>query len=827
MIKKYIRLIMIMFIIFLYRNWIFSFDLITHGDRWYISSLLNWHYDPYIRRSVFTKGSILLDISQFSRFFYWFLWKLWLDYSLAERVIFLWPCIILSVAWFYKLGKYIFKSDIAWFFASIVFCFNTYILTLQTWHITLMTAFSVFPWIFLAYDQFLLKRNLKNMLYSILLFLVSFWYEPRSAYIIAIILVFYTIYTLLKGSKINVWIWVVGIVIMILCNIWRYLPLSHSLWDISNNEIFNRWLFGSSFFNLLYSFTLHHPFWSWWQMMIFKNQAIPLYFWLIPVFAFWWFITNRKNPYMYFFTLISLLGIFLSKQEAQPFMGVYQWLYIHFPWFNAFREASKFYFLIAIWYSVMIWWFVDWIWKSSKIAKYIKYVCIGSIALIFLWNTKPLITGEIWSLFVWRHMPQDYSVLNKFLETSSLYGRTMSMPRDSRWISYSNDLPKLSLIDELLGTYKDSWYTWKNTIDQIESFMKMTWADYLLDTSSIRYVILPMVDFENDDDFFADYGDPYDDPRNSSKLLLDQVKKESKVRSLKLYTKYYSILKNTSYLREIDIWTKEVKIFENIWYMPLISTTSQTTYNFINPTKYNIVINIPRSSTGQELRFLQTMHPERKLYPWVSIDNCTQTLTTSGWMEYDDVMQPMIYMTRAWDTINSIQQTHQLTWSQLVDYNTGVSWLRYKPYNTILKSWMILIVGYSDEANSTWSTTECIWSWATFFQWNELHYITEQPLRENTHHKIYNYANARTIDLSQKFINSKDWSTWTYLQKWLKEWRITTNPDWSYNVALTLYFRPQSRFYLWLMISWATLVVILCLLWWYSIRKLKQPLTLD
>lgn len=57
---------------------------------------------------------------------------------------------------------------------------------------------------------------------------------------------------------------------------------------------------------------------------------------------------------MQFFAVLALLGIFLSKQVAPPGGFVYKLLFDHFPGFSAFREASKFYVLIAMSYSVMI-----------------------------------------------------------------------------------------------------------------------------------------------------------------------------------------------------------------------------------------------------------------------------------------------------------------------------------------------------------------------------------------------------------------------------------------------------------------------------------------
>jgi len=75
---------------------------------------------------------------------------------------------------------------------------------------------------------------------------------------------------------------------------------------------------------------------------------------------------GRKNKDVVFFGVVALIGILLSKQVDDPFPGLYPWLFKNVPGFNAFREASKFYFLIALGYSVLIGSFVDWLWKWAQ-----------------------------------------------------------------------------------------------------------------------------------------------------------------------------------------------------------------------------------------------------------------------------------------------------------------------------------------------------------------------------------------------------------------------------------------------------------------------------
>ncbi|NCU42685.1 MAG: hypothetical protein EOM19_08355 [Candidatus Moranbacteria bacterium] len=74
----------------------------------------------------------------------------------------------------------------------------------------------------------------------------------------------------------------------------------------------------------------------------------------------------KKREYILFFALVALVGMLLGKQVSEPFPTLYNWLYETFPGFNAFREASKFYVLIALGYAVGIASLVDWLLPPSR-----------------------------------------------------------------------------------------------------------------------------------------------------------------------------------------------------------------------------------------------------------------------------------------------------------------------------------------------------------------------------------------------------------------------------------------------------------------------------
>ena len=93
-----------------------------------------------------------------------------------------------------------------------------------------------------------------------------------------------------------------------------------------------------------------------------------------------------------------------------------------------------------------------------------------------------------------------------------------------------------------------------------------------------------------------------------------------------------------------------------------------------------------------------------------------------------------------------------------------------------------------------------------FFEGEELSYLWKQPVFEDSHKLVYDYANQWTID--PEYIKAN------FDKSYYKE-----NPDGSIDIELTLYFKPQSYFYLGIIISGTTLILCLGYLGYAFYRK--------
>jgi len=623
--KRNIILFLILFFVlsFVYRIWIFSNQTLTNGDWVYflketMSTLRIYYFSTWLGDGL---GRFLIDASQAPTYaMYGVLAKyLNFDYSLSERLVHMWPILIFGTTGLFFLLNHFFKNRIAILVGIIVYMFNTYMLIYETGFLTLSVAIALIPLILFLFIKSLETGNLKWLFLTILVSFIQGAYEFREFYITSLILFSYLVFFVVFMDK-KKWVKAIYYTIILfiflgLSNIFWILPLFVTK-DIAINSLLTRGLFGNEFTNVLYSFTLFHSFWTGTKLAVFNPQQIPSYFWLIPIFAFLGLLLNRKNKNILFFGFIALVGIFLTKQVGHPFSGVYPWLYVHFPGFGAFREASKFYPLIAIGYAVLIGGFVNWIWENwdnTKIKKYFTYIVITVITLIFVWNTKPFITGEIGTLFVQRNIPNDYLIVKDFILKQENYFRTLSAPRYSRWNIYTNIHPEISLIDIINSDWK-SYINSKYSNTQkyfyaqaMLSLFNVQHANNLLDIGSIKYVYVPLEDKSNDDDFFVFYG--------------------------KTRNYYIEELGKISWLHKINIGTRDIAVYENFNYRPHIYTTNnqesinnnqpftKIDYRFVNPTEYKF--SIKNVAEPFYLNFSESFHPQWSLrigsFSWVDV----------------------------------------------------------------------------------------------------------------------------------------------------------------------------------------------------------------
>ncbi|GFP32808.1 hypothetical protein HKBW3S42_01116, partial [Candidatus Hakubella thermalkaliphila] len=238
-----------------------------------------------------------------------------------------------------------------------------------------------------------------------------------------------------------------------------------------------------------------------------------------------------------------------------PLPDLYRWLYENFPGFNLFRYADKFYLIIALSYSVLIGYTTNAFFERLKEQhrNAAAHILLIVVCFLALWNAKPLLTKEIGTLFVPQTIPEDYLVLKDYVYEQGEYFRTLWVPGGHRFGFFNFNHPALSTVTQIQSSWRQYMPTEKSkrytsVEEQIVSILEQPYSNFLLDSASVKYIILPSDPL---DEIYRYYGS-----RDYFKSSLEKV----------------------PYFERVDIGTKEVLIYNNDGYKPRIYIPSSALY---------------------------------------------------------------------------------------------------------------------------------------------------------------------------------------------------------------------------------------------------------
>lgn len=532
--------------VIVYWRWFFTLNIFAWGDwgyqnREFIRQLF-WIPQAWHREFL---GMVDIGLPQYliARLFYAAAAQI-VPFVLYDRLVFLWPCVLLPAFSIFLLVKKVTKNAFSGFTGVLVYAFNSYILTLNTGELTLSTAYALGPFLLIFFQQSLEKLSLRSVIYAALIGLLVIGYDPRGFYLVVFILLLYFSYFFILNPQARVKS------VMLLGTFFSIILLSNLYWIIAFSQTVSSYV-GIAINTTIvgqYSYILPRPlllFSPWWSggngRDVSAIQPIPWYFWSIPLFAFLGFWVNRKRSVVIFWAFVALIGIFLTKSLGEPFNAIYPWLYAHIPGFNAFRDAAKFYYLICISYSVLIGCFVSWLLSARYFSTWVKILVILIISGVFLFNAQFVMRGEIGHLMTPRHIPGDYLVLRNYILKQNNFMRVLYIPEFPRWIFRDVDHRALGL-EMLLGSNWKSLDDYNkigpdySLYDDLTGMFKKQSSHELLNAWSIKYVVVALEDRENEETMY---------PKNVHP------------------SEFISFFDTLPYLKRIFIGTKQLVVYEN------------------------------------------------------------------------------------------------------------------------------------------------------------------------------------------------------------------------------------------------------------------------
>ncbi|HKU18913.1 MAG TPA: hypothetical protein VJP80_06605 [Candidatus Saccharimonadales bacterium] len=586
-------------------HWLFDPRVFTSGDWWFISLQKYrdfvsfspiWVTDGFGGTSA-TPGFYLI------RFFEGVLTLAGSSFAFNEKLFFFVPITFVGTFGTYLFLRQYFKEWLS-FVGAIVFAFNTAMLFNYAGALTIAVADALTPITLYCFRRLLVSpRNPRLLWASAFLFAIMSAYEVRIALLVLAMaggLVLYN--TLMTGRKweyLRERLWPLakfGLVLTALQAFWLLPYIVGSRAGVTFSNLLGQSLF-VSFSNVQNALTLYHPFWTGARPATFVVQQIPLYAWLIPLAAFGGLLFRRQRVHkeVGYWALLGVVGLFLVKQVNQPLVEAYPWLFAHIPGFAAFREASKFYLLIALSYAVLIPYTLagckQWLerhvhWRPVRVpTSLVLYIALSvGVVLLFAVNMLPLLTGSLRTLYIPRQMPNDYATLNTFVGKQTGYFRLLWMPTVPRWAAQTSVHPSLSATNVSQGAWLTSLST--NNLgagatlrDKAGNMFSQMTSNSFLDRASVKYVVVPLRDTANEDDFIRNYGD-------DRQYFINQLTK-------------------ATYLRRVNIGTAQLAVYENTGYQPHVSTAAEVQdFALSADTPFNSLYGFTMQQLGQPFNFI-------------------------------------------------------------------------------------------------------------------------------------------------------------------------------------------------------------------------------
>jgi len=628
--KNYVPIFLIVLSCIVYNHFLFNTNLLFFDD-------FDFHYKESLEEYPLYPRSWLMNsnlgVPYIQKFMYpldllsGVLARSGLSWNIIERILYFWPLIFLGPLFSYLFFKEILKSEIGAGLGSMIFTYNSYFMVaLYFGFFGVLISQLLTPLFLLLFLRSLKKRKIWYSLIAGISGLIITMYDFRTFYIIGLASVSYVMLYLLSLDRTSVK--------KIIARHWFYFLLPFLITVVLNSF----WLLNFFITYNDYSVALDRGLWSVWGYKLINSLSlfhphyvfgdavggrvspdvfgIKTYFWIVPILAFCTLALYKRDKKVCFIGLLTLLFIFISKQTSPPFSNLYVYLYNYIPGFNAFRESGKFYFIVALGYSLLIGFLIVYISRRGRgiVDKFIIIIIVFVFSLSMYLNVKHLILG-VDPIFKPKNIPADYQIFNDYVLNQPEYFSTLWIPNASKqWADeYSDNKPSLGLVslirdwhwkDFVSHNYKNGNFA-RN--DEVVNILNQQYSNGLLDASSVKYVAIQLNDPELTESFIdlaLMHGDP---------------------------DYFYNVLQRLPYLKEIDIGTNEISIFENEGFKPLLYKSNRAVsiyddtmyekidYDFKNSTK--LVMQLKDVKEPFYLNFSQSYHPGWKVrvgeFSWV------------------------------------------------------------------------------------------------------------------------------------------------------------------------------------------------------------------
>lgn len=420
-----------------------------------------------------------------------------LDFSFQERVLYLIPFLILGTFGIWKLAKYLKLSNQASFISSLFYLTNTYILLIiDGGQLRIALCYAILPVSFLLIEKSIYQGVRDKLLAALGVAALGF-FDLRFIYILFLLTLvkfFYSlIFDLKNWKKIFVdWmgLGVLTLVVVLGLNAYWLIPLIKTPPD---GQLYGQLTQTSflSFATLGHSILLISP--HWYSNIFGVISPLLFTFILIPFLVFLAPVLRSKDYWVGFWLIIAILSLFLTKGSLEPLGLVYPWLFHNIPGFSLFRDSTKFFFLVALSYSILIGITVDEVLKRLRRDGF-RVIFTSFVAIYLLFLVSPAFTNQMTGILSVSRNQDQYNNLHSLLESDGTFSRVMWIPSLSPFgnidpshpvVEASRLVSKRPFASGVLGTY------------EIFNFLREApYMGEIFDIAGIGYIAYPHIDLK-------------------------------------------------------------------------------------------------------------------------------------------------------------------------------------------------------------------------------------------------------------------------------------------------------------------------------------------
>lgn len=525
-------LILTLTVVAFYRAW-FGPGLITSGDFPYFSEAHLREAVPFPSLWDATSSIGAYNIIDAPMFIVAFgegvMATLHVGWASSERVLWIFPAVMVPCIATYTLSLALFHRRTAAFISALAIIANTYVYLLyEGGQFGVAVAYGFMPLVLWSFVRGQGRgATIHRYVLTGVVMAIQAMYDIRSTYISLGVCLLYAVFhadvdtergkggsAIRRIRSLGVPHLAVALLVLSIIHAWWLLPALFVRAPFLPEGYSNvGGVHALSFMNLSNGLALFHPFW-------FANNAQiapinPLFF-VVPLLIFA-LLFQPYNRTVLFLCTVVLIAVFLVKGDNDPAGIVFDWLFVHWPGFSLFRDASKFYQPLALAYSLLLgvvaarWRYAL---RNAAVWQPARAVVAIPLVIMAVFPAYPALLQQARGAFAANPIPADYARLNNLIDRDPTFFRVLWVPARPRFGTLTALHPALdaargSPCCAVKAVYPNRSWSWLGSPSALP----------LLRALAVRYIVVPAMK----DDVIGSPGLSLD-PQASPRAILASVR---------------------------------------------------------------------------------------------------------------------------------------------------------------------------------------------------------------------------------------------------------------------------------------------------------------